>query len=191
MKISLNLLLQGLIKCNVFLQKLKGAQHTPFCPNTCSSWQSLHSRDQLVVKASAHRCFRAVGGRWVARRQIASITSTLTLVQQPAERSCCRGKIHLLPLWSPLNLRRYITPSERRRFRQRIIHHTQFCTSCVFMTQLFTLKKRIWKFHTFLWISRKLENEITRVVSTYIQITVNISKVTDELMVKYSAEVFP
>lgn len=36
---------------------------------------SLHCR---VVKASAHRSFVDVGGRWVARKQIASITSTLS-----------------------------------------------------------------------------------------------------------------
>lgn len=88
----------------------------------------LHSRELPAVKASAHRCFIAAGGRWVARKQIASITSTLTLVKQPAESSYCTGENHLLPLPSPLNLKRDITPSKRRHFLQRITHPTQFCS---------------------------------------------------------------
>lgn len=132
---------------------------------------SLHCR---VVKAPAHRCFGDVGGRWVARKQIASITSALsraasweelvqreespsaaTIISSEPQKVYCTFREETFPLEnSPSNL---------------VLH----CMG-IFDKALNIQETNLKIPHILLNISKTL-NEINRVVSTYIQVTINIS----------------
>lgn len=65
MKISFNLLLSWLIKCNIFVQKLKGPQSKPFHSNTCSYWQFFAQQRitgcQSISTQMLHSCRWKVG----------------------------------------------------------------------------------------------------------------------------------